>query len=304
MNNHAIQPLFRLASATCKLKLSPPLTSSGAFNDEAPRSLGGPYHVPHRSCSSCGPWGLIQKGKLISSHRSWNVRSSRRPTSRRRRWCTVRSSSIIITTTRHRPFTARSRCTLSLASTKCRSIKSGSTHAASPTRIKTGDLTISSRAVTIGRTEATGTGNELRLSTDTRRDSINECPTSLGLHTPCTDSPQLAAARRLLSFSIRATTLMRWHRDLAARLLGECVAELAVGSLLTPALFAGVPACAGSPTGSHRLNALAPTLDATRRLRRTLGGPWWASADELGEPPEVLRRGGQQHFVPRTAQAS
>ena len=125
-------------------------------------------------------------------------------------------SSIIITTTRHRPFTARSGCTLSLASTNSRSIKSGCTHVASPTRIKTRDLTTSSRVVTIGRTEATGTGNELRLSTDTRRDSINECPTSLGLHTPYTDSPQLAAARRLLSFSIRATTLMRWHRDLAS----------------------------------------------------------------------------------------
>ena len=53
----------------------------------------------------------------------------------------------------------------------------------------------------------------------------------------------------------------------------ECVAELVVGSLLTPALFVGDPACVGSPTGS-RLNALAPTLDATRRLRRTLGGAW------------------------------
>jgi hypothetical protein len=42
-----------------------------------------------------------------------------------------RSSTIITTTTRHRPFTARSACTLSLASTKSRSMNSGSTRAAS-----------------------------------------------------------------------------------------------------------------------------------------------------------------------------
>ena len=45
-------------------------------------------------------------------------------------------------------------------------------------------------------------------------------------------------------------------------------------------------------------------LTLLERLRHALGGLWWASTNELGEPSEVLRRGGQQHLVPSAAQAS
>src|SRR5262245_46473134 len=77
----------------------------------------------------------------------------------------------------------------------------------------------------------------------------------------------------------------------------ECVAELAAWS------SAGVLARVGFSVGWPSLNALAPTPDATRRLRHALGGRWRTSTNELSEPPQVLRR-GCQHLVPGAAQAS
>jgi hypothetical protein len=73
--------------------------------------------------------------------------------------------------------------------------------------------------------------------------------------------------------------------------------------LLAPVVFVGARACVGSAIGRRSLNTQAPTLDATLRLRRRRGLRW-ASTNELGETPEVLRRGSQQHFVSHAAQTS
>jgi hypothetical protein len=47
---------------------------------------------------------------------------------------------------------------------------------------------------------------------------------------------------------------------------------------------------------------LSAASDAT--LSYAIGRHGWDAANELGEAPEVLRGGGEQHFIPRTAQPS
>ncbi len=55
----------------------------------------------------------------------------------------------------------------------------------------------------------------------------------------------------------------------------------------------------GAAASAHR----PPTLP--QRLHRATSRDWrWGTAEDLNEPPQVLRGCGEQHFVPRAAQAS
>src|SRR6266498_2695196 len=87
----------------------------------------------------------------------------------------------------------------------------------------------------------------------------------------------------------------RFRRDSVAKL--GCICQRSSSVSFCRAL---VPL---SRRGSCGIDASAPTPDATptagkRRDRR------WGTAEEVNEPPQVLRGCGEQHLVPRAAQAS